>query len=190
MMNTGIMKQAVISLNEAMREAGREVNAEEVVNIVEQHAIATAVSAAASGAIPGAGGLVALGIACTSTITMYGRLANVMGVRLNNGLIKAVASAVVADLAASVAATIAATAAISFIPGVGNMASGTLTDITNFGFIYLAGLIFINLVASLGVSRVENMSEEEMKRAAKSVQNNMDVKAAMKEAKKAYKASV
>lgn len=43
MMNTGIMKQAVISLNEAMREAGREVNAEEVVNIVEQHAIATAV---------------------------------------------------------------------------------------------------------------------------------------------------
>ena len=79
MMNTGIMKQAVISLNEAMREVGREVNAEEVVNIVEQHAIATAVSAAASGAIPGAGGLVALGIACTSTITMYGRLANVMG---------------------------------------------------------------------------------------------------------------
>ena len=30
MMNTGIMKQAVISLNEAMREVGREVNAEEV----------------------------------------------------------------------------------------------------------------------------------------------------------------
>lgn len=190
MMNTAIMKQAVISLNETMREAGREVNAEEVVNIVEQHAIATAVSAAASGAFPGAGSLVTLGIACTSTITMYGRLANAMGVRLNNGLIKAVASAVVADLAASVAATIAATAAISFIPGVGNMASGTLTAITNFGFIYLAGLIFINLVASFGVSRVENMSEEEMKSAAKSVQDNMDVKAAMKEAKKAYKASV
>ena len=70
------------------------------------------------------------------------------------------------------------------------MASGTLTAITNFGFIYLAGLIFINLVASLGVSRVENMSKEEMKSAAKSIQDNMNVKAAMKEAKKAYKASV
>ena len=34
------------------------------------------------------------------------------------------------------------------------------------------------------------MSEEEMKSAAKSIQDNMNVKAAMKEAKKAYKASV
>ena len=188
MVNTGIMKQAVIGLCETMREVGHEVNAEEIENIVEQHAIrtaSTAVSQAACGLIIGP-----QVNARASTITMYGRLANAMGVRLNNGLIKAVASAVVADLAASVAATIAATAAISFIPGVGNMASGTLTAITNFGFIYLAGLIFINLVASFGVSRVENMSEEEMKSAAKSVQDNMDVKAAMKEAKKAYKASV
>lgn len=190
MINGGMMKQAVYSLNDSMKQVGREVNADEIAEIVQGHALATAVSAAASGVIPGAGGAIAFGIACTSTIAMYGRLASAMGVRLNNGLIRAVASAVVADLAASVAATVAAAAAISFIPGVGSMASATLTAITNYGFVYLAGLIFIKMVAAMGVTRIENMSEDELKAAAKDAQSGMDVKSAMKEAKQAYKESV
>ena len=187
MVNTGIMKQAVIGLCETMREVGHEVNAEEIENIVEQYAIrtaSTAVSQAACGLIIGP-----QVNARASTITMYERLANAMGVRLNKGLIKEVASSVIDNLAASATATITAMAAISFIPSVGRVASVTLTSITNFCFIYVAGLIFINLVATFGVSRVENMSEEEIKRAAKSVQDNIDVKAAMKEAKKVHKAT-
>ncbi|MBR2258299.1 MAG: hypothetical protein IJ899_13390 [Blautia sp.] len=187
MMNGVMMKQAVYALNDTMKEIGREVNAEEIAGIVESHAIATSLSAAAAGVVPGAGGAVAFGIACTSTITMYGRLAKAMGVRLNNGLIRAVASAVVADLAAAVAATVTAAAAISFIPGVGSMASAALNAVTNFGFVYLAGIIFIKLVAALGVSKVESMSENEIKEKAKNIQNEMDIKAAMKEARTIYK---
>ena len=189
MVNGGMLKQAMYSLNESMKKVGREVNVDEIAEIVQGHAVATAVSAAASGVIPGAGGAIALGIACASTITMYGRLASAMGVRLNNGLIKAVASAVVADLAASVAATVAAAAAISFIPAVGNMASAALVGITNYGFVYLAGLIFIKMVAKLGVTRIESMTEHEMKEAAKGIQSEIDIKSAMKEAKASYKAN-
>ncbi len=181
------MKQAYYCLRDGMREVGREMDVEEVANIIESHAFTTAISAAASGALPGVGGTIAFGIACTSTITMYGRLANVLGIRLNHGLIKALASAVVADLAASTAAVLVVSSAVSFIPGVGNMAAGTLTAVANFGFVYLAGYIFIKMISAIGVSKMESMSESELKSAAKSVQNGMDMKLAMKEAKQAYK---
>lgn len=187
MINGGMMKQAIYSLNEAMKEVERDVNVDEIAEIVQGHAFATAVSAAASGAIPGAGGTIAFGIACTSTIAMYGRLAKAMGVRLNNGIIKAVASAVVADLAASVAVTVATAAAISFIPGLGSMASSTLTMIMNYGFVYLAGLIFIKMVASVGVTQMESMTEHEMKKTAKDIQSKIDIKSAMREARESYK---
>lgn len=137
MINGGMMMQAVYSLNDSMKQIGREVNADEITEIVQEHAFTTAVSAAAS-----------------------------------------------------VAAAVAVAAAISFIPSVGSMASATLTAITNYGFVYLAGLIFIKMVAAMGVTRIENMSENELKAAANDAQNGMDVKSAMKEAKQAYKASV
>ncbi len=185
--NAIIMKQALYSLEDSLKQLGREVKVEEIAGIVENHAIATGLSAGAAGAIPGAGGTVAFGVSCASTVTMYGRLAKTMGVRLNNGMIKAIASAVVADLAASVTATVFATAAVSFIPGVGNMASATLTAITNFGFVYIAGIIFIKMVAALGVSKVENMTEESLKSEAKKVRNGMNIKSVMKEAKSVFK---
>ena len=188
-MNGSMMKLAALSLRDYVRGLGREINAEEIAGIIEGHALATAVSAAAAGVIPGAGGGIAFGIACASTITMYGRLASTIGVRLNKGLLKAIASAVVAGLAAAIAATVTVAAAVSFIPGVGSMASATLTGISNFGFVYLAGIIFIKMVTSLGISQMEKMSEEELTSAAKRVQSTVDVKSGMKEAKKVFKAN-
>lgn len=189
MMNGAMMKQAVYALNDYMKSIGGGVDGEAVADIVATHAIATAVSAAASGVIPGAGGAIAFGIACTSTMAMYGRLAGVIGVRLDSGLIKALASAVVADLAAAVSATIAVSAAISFIPGVGSMGAATLTAITNFCFVYMAGIIFIKMIVALGIPGIESMSKEELEKEAKRIQNEMDIKKAMKEAKAAYKNS-
>jgi len=182
-----MVKEAIYSLNESMKQLGREVDAEEIADIVGCHAMTTAVGAAASGAITGVGSVIALGIATTSTITMYGRLAKAMGVRLNNGLIRAIASAVVADLAAAFTAILVSTMAISFIPGLGNMTSAAINGITNFGFVYLAGLIFIKLVSKLGVGHIENMSEEEIQHAAKDIRCGINIKAAMKEAKQMYK---
>ncbi len=186
-MNASMLKQAVYYLNDGLKQVGREVDAMEIVDIIQEHAVATALSAGASGAIAGVGGVIAMGIASASTIAMYGRLANAIGVRLGNGLIRALGSAVVADIAAAVTANLALSAAVSFIPGVGTMASVALTGITNFCFVYMAGVISLKLITALGVSRIETMSEAELKSAAKNIQSNMDIKAAMKEAKKVYK---
>lgn len=188
MFNGAMMKQAIRSLDNEMRRIGREINAEAVAEIIQTHALATAASAAASGAIPGAGGAIAFGIACTSTVTMYGRLARQLGVTLSNGLIRAVVSAVAADLGAAIATTVAATAIISFVPGVGNMASAAITAITNYAFVYLAGLMFIKLVAAFGISRVQTMSQDEMQAAMHDVQEGIDMKSAMREARSSYKA--
>lgn len=183
----GMLKQAIYSLDDGMKELGRELNINSIAEIVQEHAILTAASAAASGSIPGAGGVIALGIACTSTATMYGRLANAIGVRLNNGLIRALASAVTADLSAAIASNLVVSAALSFIPGVGTMAASALTAITNYGFIYLAGLIFIKMVVALGVTHMEHATEDDMKAAAKNAQSAINIKDAMKEAKNCYK---
>lgn len=189
MINGPMMKEAIYALNESMKSAGREVNSNNVAEIVSQHALATAGAAAASGVIPGVGGVVALGLASASTAVMYGRLAIEMGVTLKKGVIKALASAVVADIAGTVAVSLAATAAVSFIPVFGNMSAAALNAITNYCFIYLAALIFINVVARLGVSRMATMSEAELKAQARTATKDMDVKAAVKEAKGNYKAS-
>ena len=189
-MNGSMIKQAGYELNRSMEAMGREMNVEEISNIIKEHSVATALSAAASGMIPGAGGTVAFGIACTSTVTMYGRLAKAMGIKLNHGLLRAVASAVVADLAATVTASVLASAALSFIPGLGSMASSVITGMTNYGFVYLAGYIFLKMIASLGVDKVETLSESDMKAAAKGVREHMDMKAAMKEVKRSYKENV
>ena len=189
MINGAMMKAAMIGLNETMKSVGREVNSEKIANIVSQHAVATAAAAGASGAIPGAGGLVAFGLASASTATMYGRLAAEMGVTLKKGVIKALASAVVADIAGGVVVSLAATAAVSFIPVFGNMSAAAMTAITNYCFIYLAAIIFINVVSALGVSRMARMSETQLKDEAHAATKKMNIRAAVKEAKKSYKAS-
>ena len=185
----GILKIAVRQLNDTIHQIGRKVNAEEIGDIVMSHAMVAAASAAASGILPGAGSLIATGIAVTSTVAMYGRLAHAMGVKLNNGLIRAVASAVVADVGASVAASLLAAAAISFIPGVGSLAASTLIATANFGCVYLAGVIFVKMAAALGLQKMERMTEAEMKAQAKKACSGIDMRQAMKEAKAAYKAA-
>lgn len=187
-MNYGpMMKQALYALEEELKRVGRDVNSEAIAGIIETHAVATAASAAASAIIPGTGGTIAFGIACASTITMYGRLAKEMGITLSQGLIRAVVSALAVDLGASVTTSIAATAALSFIPGLGSMAASTITAITNFAFVYLAGMMFVKLIAKFGISRVQNMSQSEMKSAIHDVQKGVNMTSAMKEARSSYK---
>lgn len=187
MVSGSMLKLVIHDLEEELRKVGREVNADDITSIVNTHALTTAASAAAAGVVPGAGSTIALGIACTSTVVMYGRLAKAVGVRLNNGLIKAVAAAVGADLSAYIATFLLASAAVSFIPFFGSLSAAAMTGISNFAFVYIAGIIFLKIIAKFGVTRIESMSESELTRAAKDAQSEVDFKQAMKEAKQVYK---
>lgn len=164
-------------------------NSDDIVKSVLNHGMAAASAAALSGCLPGAGSTVAAFVSVGIILKMYVSLGNLLGIHLGNGVLKALASAIVADLAGSVAAILAVSAVISFIPGVGTLGAATITGITSFCYVYLAGIIYIEMIGRILKSgkSVDDMSEEEWKAAAKQVSDEMNMKDAVKEAQRAYK---
>ena len=164
-------------------------NSEEIVKKVMDYGAAAAGAAALSGCLPGAGSTAAAAISLGIIVKMYIRLGKLLGVHLGSSVLKALASAVVADLAGSVVAILAVSTVLSFIPGIGSLGAATITGITSFCYVYLAGIIYINMVEGLLKSgkSIENMTESELKAAAKAASDAMDMKAAVKEAKAAFK---
>lgn len=182
-MSSAMLREAAYALKVYCHDS------DEIVQSVIGHAAGAAVSAAGAGCLPGAGSTIAAGISIGIIVKMYVSLGKMLGVKLGNGVLRSLASAVVADLAGAVAASIAVAAAISFIPGIGTLGSATITGITSFCYVYLAGIIYIQMLGKIlktGKS-VESMSEEELKRAMKSAAGSIDIDNALKEAKSAYK---
>lgn len=166
-------------------------NSDEIVQSVMNHALAAAGSAALSGALPGAGSTIALGVSTGIIVKMYISLGKMLGIHIGNGVLKAMASALVADIAGSAAASLGASTILSFVPGIGTLGAAAITGITNFGYVYLAGIIYIKMIAKILESgkSISNMSEEEILKELKKTTNTVNMKEAMKEAKTAYKNS-
>ncbi len=164
-------------------------SADDIVKTVIDHGIAAASAAALSGCIPGTGGAVAAAVSIGIILKMYISLGKLLGIYFGNGVLKALASAIVADLAGSVTAILAVSAVISFFPGIGTLGAATITGITSFCYVYLAGLIYIQMVGKIlkGGKPIENLSEEDLKVMAKQVANDLNMKDAVEEARKAYK---
>lgn len=96
--------------------------------------------------------------------------------------------AIGAAVAGAFAVSLAASLALSFIPGIGSLGAGTISALTDFCYVYLAGVIYIQLITQL-IKKGQNpskMSEAELKREAKIAANNIDMKKATKEAKEAF----
>lgn len=185
----GHMKLAFDQLDRSMKELGKEVNAERLGEIVQQHAFASALSGAGAATLPGAGALIATGAAGASVLTMYVRISNALGVTFEDGALRALASGVVADLSATVITNVALAAAISFIPGFGQAGAAVLSMIGNFALVYIAAYIFIKMLSNLLMAcrDVSNLSGDELKNYANSIVSETDMKDIFKEAKKQYK---
>ncbi len=182
-MGSAMLKEAVYALKIYYYDS------EEIVKTVIEFALAAAASAAASGCLPGAGSTVAIAVSLGFVVAMYVALAKMLGVEFGNGILKSIASAVLADLGGAIAAFVIVAAAISFVPGFGTIGAATITGITSFCYVYLAGMVYIKMLGTLlnmGKS-VSTMSEEELKQAMKKEMDSLDMREAIKEAKCAYK---
>lgn len=177
MFNGQMLKQAIIRLNDSMAQSGRAVNPARVADIVAQQAFAAA--ATASGAE--LGGKAAMDTAGAAACAMYGRLAAEMDVRLKPEVIRAAASAVTADLAGAVVVSVAANSAIMLFPG------ADPAEMAQFTLLYLAALVFIGAVARLDLSRARGVSAGRILLAAGSAQIGMDLRRAMREARRIYR---
>ena len=182
------MKIALRQLDQSMKNLGREVDVNNLGDIVQQHAITSALACAGSSILPGAGALIATSIATTSILAMYVRLAKEIGVTFKEGALKALASGVVADLSATIITNIVLVAALSFIPGVGQISASTLSMIANFALVYVAAYIFIKMLSKLlsAGKDISELCEEELKYCATSVKSETNVKEIFKEAKQQY----
>lgn len=178
-----LLYQAVKALEGHYQSGG------EIVQCVIHHATAAATAAALEGVLPGAGSAIAAATSTGIIITMYVSLGKKLNVRLGHGTLKALASALVADLAGAFAANLAGAAILSFIPGLGSLGSAAITGLTSFAYVYLAGLIYIKMVAAMLESgkSMNDLSEEELIKMAKKTTSTVNLKKAMNEIKSAYK---
>ena len=164
-------------------------DAEGLERIIINHSLAAAAAAVAAGWIPGAGGVIATGIAMGFTISMYVRICNYSKITLKKNALKAIASVVVAEIAAYLAVIIAAEVILTFIPVVGNLGGAVIAAVLNFAMVYIAGLLFLKMIVSVFKANkdINSMSEEELKEYIKAQATKDNIKTAYKEAKEAYK---
>ena len=187
---SGMLKSAINALNEELRKVGKQVNASEIEDIVTFHA-GVGAATGVGGMLPGAGPIIATGANVVSIVAMYVRLSKVLGITLEEGVLKAIASAVVADISSAVVGSLALSTVLSFIPGIGTVPSAIIVGAANFGVVYLAAMIFIKLMTVLTKNRknVSTMSTDELVNSAKLISKSIDKDAAIKEAKGVYEES-
>lgn len=180
-----LLYQAVRALESHYHAGG------EIVQCVIHHATAAAAAAALEGVLPGAGSVAAAATSVGVIVKMYVSLGKKLNVHLGKGALKALASALVADLAGALTANLAGAVVLSFIPGIGSLGAAALTGMTSFAYVYLAGLIYIKMVAALLKSEkpIDQMSEDELVKMAKKTTSTVNLKEAVKEAGAAYKKS-
>lgn len=183
--SSGQMHMALRSLKAYVK------NAEEIEQIIISHSLAAAAFAVAAGWIPGAGGVIATGIALGFTISMYIRICSHSKISLTKNILKAIASVVIAEIAAYFAGIIAAEAILTFIPVVGNLGGIVIAGVVNFAMVYIAGLLFLKMMVSVfkANKNINSMSEEELKEFIIKQATKENIKTAYKEAKEVYKQS-
>ncbi len=189
MITTTHLAKAARHMSNHLKNLVRDVNVDNLENIVMCHACSSAVAAGAAGCVTGVGMSIAMTISIGFVVSMYIRLGAAIGIRFNKGLIRALASALVAELAAEVAILLAGIAIISFVPVVGNISSGALAAIANFCVVYLAAVIFVKMLSSMYERGVDPSSATKaaFKSFAKDAMADTDMKAVCNEARTAYK---
>ena len=160
--------------------------AEKIKNNVIGHAAACAVASMAAGLIPGAGGLVAMGLSAGALWAMFIKICKLCKISIRKNMLKTISSAMITDLAVSAASLVAVEVLASFVPGAGVVVAG----LVNFFVVYAGGLLFLKLLG-LFFTRLnrnpEDVNEEEMRKVIKDLTEEEDLRGIFKEAKDTFK---
>ena len=115
---------------------------------------------------------------------MYYKLCELFGISIKKHLLKTIASVVVGEVTAFLALMVVGTAVLSFFPGL-NVGSAILVAVANFGLVYFAGYIFINMMTKIFKEGKDpgDMTESELSNLAKTTSEETDVKKVYEEAK-------
>lgn len=143
-------------------------NAEETEQNIINCALVAAGADAVSSLIPGLA-VPATITACFGTVwVMYGKLSKKLGISLKDNVLKLLARAALANIGANLGGALLAMVVGMLIPGASVLASAVVA----FATVYLAGMIFLQLILKLAkksgnIHDFSDISESEMERAVK-----------------------
>ena len=160
-------------------------SAEQTEKIIIDSALVAAAADAVGGIIPGVA-IPATIVACFGTVwVMYGRLCDTLGVSLKENVLKLLAKAALANISANLGAVLISSFIGMFIPGASILVSAAVAFVT----VYLAGLIFLQMILKLAERSADphtfsDISADSMEQTVKGVKLTKDDVIA---AKAAYK---
>lgn len=161
-------------------------NADQCEKAVIETAIGAAATAALLGMIPTVGPEIASALAGGVVLSMYIRINKLLELKAAKVILKSIISVLLSELAASITVSIILSTVLSLIPGIGSLGAGVGTAITEFCFVYICGILYIQILTKLAKSgkNLDTLTEEEVKQFAK---ENMDEDTVKKYTKEAMK---
>lgn len=159
-----------------------EKECEDIKNIVLQHCAVAAISGMAVGVLPGAGEVVAMGIASASMLALITRLILILKISIEGAVLRFLAINLVTQIVGFFAGIFAVAFVASFIPIAGIFTAGAC----NFAIVYIGSVLFLNLTLKFDVANLSNKSKEEIIEIIKAATKDVDGKKIVKEAKEAF----
>ena len=188
-MQDGRLVNAAFELVKILDKAADDSLPKEIADIVKSHSKGAAISAIASGWIPGVGGAAAVTVSAGFVWAMYGRINSKIDLPLSENVIKSVASGVATNLAAYAAAGIALATVSSILPGLGSVGASATAGITCYSLTMASGFVYLKILTRIFKAGNDptTMTAEQLKKTARTVTETENIKEVMKEARKAYK---
>ncbi len=182
--------KAAVELFKAMDQVVDDSLPREIANVVKFHSKGAAIAAVAGGWIPGIGGAAAVAVSAGFVWRMYGKINSKLDLKLSKSVVKSVASAVATNLAAGAVGGIVLSIASSLLPGVGSVGATAIAGGVCYALTLTSGFVYLKILTNVFKAGEDptSMTADKLKKVAKDVVKNENIKAVMKEAKADYKA--
>ena len=183
--------EAAIELVKVLDKEVDESLPRDIADIIKFHSKGAAIAGVGTGWIPGAGGTAAMVVMAGFIWTMYGRINDKIDLPISENIIKSVASGVATNLAAYAAASLIASTVVSLFPGLGSVGAAIIDGAMCYTLTLASGFVYLKILTKIFKEGKDPISftVENLKKVAKDVIENEDIKAVIKEAKESYKAA-
>lgn len=186
-----LLAHALRALEEVQKDYIRKEKLEAVADTIQGCAVAAAIAGVGSGWLPGAGALVATGVWVATIWGMYIKVNYDLGIRIQDNILKTLASAFLTNIIASFGALILAYVAsfvISFIPGFGTVGAVAVDGFLGYITVYTSGLLYIRFLTKVLKAKGKlDFSGLDIKAIAKETVRESNVKEILKEGKASFR---
>lgn len=186
-----LIGKAAVTLCKSLHKAGPVVLGKEIASVVEKHSIGAAATGLGAAWLPGVGATAALAASAGFVWSMYYRINAKIGIPFSKNILKSLGTAIATNLVASAISSVVISTALSFLPGIGNIAASMLMAGVVFSLTWSCGLVYLKILTRFAKAGVDlnDVSEEDLKQMADEVIEETNVKEMMKQAKEQFKAA-